>query len=409
MYKSTTAKNVILTLLCAAFIVGICAPFFSAPEAQAISQSEVDKLKDKLAGITAQRKELEKEIADLDKKQATMSEQIAALDKKVAAAEEEIETQKHLIETLSQLIMAKEAELKESEIKLSSQQEKMRLRVRFMAEHGSKSYLSILLSADSLADFLNRFEVIRSIVKRDNSVFDTYKQNKDGVAAQKLELEKTYADAETQEKELEKNKAAIEKEIAQREATMADLVAKESAAKKEYNSIAKEEDKLIEDVRDAVNELAKEQSSVYVGGKFQWPLPAKNNVVTCVYGMRTHPITGVYKLHTGVDLRASSGTSIYAANSGKVITSTYSTAYGNYVVIDHGGGVATLYAHMTKRLVKVGDSVKQGAKIGTVGSTGYSTGPHLHFEIIKDGDYIDPVSQYSGFRIVHKDGRVLSK
>ncbi len=395
-------------VLCVLAVAG-CVAFWGMLDSDAITQKEVDKLKNQLSSITAQRKELEKELSSLDKQQATMADQISVLDKKIAAAGEEIDLQLELITTLAQLIAVKEAELQQSEQRVDEQYELMRMRIRFMAERGSKSYLSILLSAESFSDFLTRMEVIRSIVRHDNSVFDSFRTACKEVSDNKAELELAYDEAEAQEKKLEENKKTLESEMAQREAKMTELIAKEAQAKKEYNSIAAEEDRLIADVRDAVNELAKQESSVYVGGKFQWPLPAVNNVVTCVYGMRTHPITGVYKLHTGVDLRAGSGTTIYAANKGKVITSTYNTAYGNYVVIDHGGGVATLYAHMTKRLVNVGDTVKQGQKTGTVGSTGYSTGPHLHFEIIKDGDYIDPVTQYAGFRIVHKDGRVLSK
>ncbi len=395
-------------VLCVLAVAG-CVAFWGRLDSHAITQKEVDKLKNQLSSITAQRKELEKELSSLDKQQATMADQISVLDKKIAAAGEEIDLQLELITTLAQLIAVKEAELQQSEQRVDEQYELMRMRIRFMAERGTKSYLSILLSAESFSDFLTRMEVIRSIVRHDNSVFDSFRAACKEVSDNKAELELSYDEAEAQEKKLEENKKTLESEMDQREAKMSELIAKEAQAKKEYNSIAAEEDKLIADVRDAVNELAKQESSVYVGGKFQWPLPAVNNVVTCVYGMRTHPITGVYKLHTGVDLRAGSGTTIYAANKGKVITSTYNTAYGNYVVIDHGGGVATLYAHMTKRLVSVGDTVKQGQKIGTVGSTGYSTGPHLHFEIIKDGDYIDPVTQYAGFRIVHKDGRVLSK
>jgi murein DD-endopeptidase MepM/ murein hydrolase activator NlpD len=416
MTKETSLGNgikwfarIAATAICLFLVASVIAVFTNIPDAKAITQSEVDKLKNQLSSITAQRKELEKELKNLDKQQATMTQQIEALDNKIAAAEEEIELQLQLITALENLVSIKETELSESEAKMDAQYELMRDRVRFMAEHGNVSYLSILLSSESFSDFLTRFEVIKSIVEHDNSIFDAFRATCDDVASQKASLEESYAEAEAQEKLLEDNKAKMEAEVAQREAKMAELVKTESETRKEYNSIAAEEDKLVDDVRDAVNELAKQSSSVYVGGKFQWPLPAKNNIVTCVYGMRVHPITGVYKLHTGVDLRATSGTNIYAANSGTVITSTYSTAYGNYVVIDHGGGVATLYAHMTKRLVKVGEKVKQGKVIGYVGSTGYSTGPHLHFEIIKNGDYVDPVKEYAGFRIVHKDGRVLSK
>ena len=168
----------------------------------------------------------------------------------------------------------------------------------------------------------------------------------------------------------------------------------QSSTKAAYAQIAKEEDEISAAIKKAVAELAKTTQTQE--GAFQWPLPlTKDNlVVTCKYGMRTHPITGVYKLHTGIDLRAYSGTKVFAAKAGTVITSASSTAYGNYIVINHGGGEATLYAHLSKRQVSVGKTVKAGQQIGLSGNTGYSTAPHLHFEIIVNGEYTDPLSHY---------------
>ena len=142
--------------------------------------------------------------------------------------------------------------------------------------------------------------------------------------------------------------------------------------------------------------------STYVGGKFMWPLPAANNVVTCKYGYRTHPVTKKYKLHTGIDLRCSTGTNVYAANGGTVTTSGYSSAWGNYIIINHGGGYTTLYAHLSSRKVAKGATVKQGTVIGKSGNTGYSTGPHLHFEINRNGSSYDPLTEFKGFNYVFK-------
>ena len=195
---------------------------------------------------------------------------------------------------------------------------------------------------------------------------------------------------------MEENKKSLEVTHSERTAQMKKIEAAEGEAKAQYLAIEAEEDKLSKEIKDAINELAKRKANAtYVGGNMMWPLPAANNVVT------SHPVTGVYKLHTGVDLRASKGTKIYAANSGTVTTAGYNTAYGYYVVINHGGGVATLYAHMSKMAVKKGQTVSQGTIIGYVGSTGYSTGPHLHFEIIKGGNYINPITMYPGFSVVY--------
>ena len=173
-----------------------------------------------------------------------------------------------------------------------------------------------------------------------------------------------------------------------------------NAANKAYAEIIEKEDDLMEEYKKAAAQLAAQ--STYVGGKFMWPLPAANNVVTCPYGMRKHPITGKYKLPTGVDLRCSTATKVYAANAGTVTTSGYSSAWGNYIIINHGGGYTTLYAHLSRRSVAKGDKVKQGDVIGQSGNTGYSTAPHLHFEINKDGSSYDPLTEFKGFNYVMK-------
>jgi murein DD-endopeptidase MepM/ murein hydrolase activator NlpD len=133
-----------------------------------------------------------------------------------------------------------------------------------------------------------------------------------------------------------------------------------------------------------------QQRAKYIGGNMKWPTPGYTNVVS-PYGRRLHPILKKYKMHTGIDIDAPSGASIIAANSGTIIIAGWRSGYGNTVVIDHGGGITTLYAHCSKILVKVGDHVAAGKVIAKVGSTGLSTGAHLHFEIRVNGDTVDPL------------------
>ena len=393
----------------AAFIAGFLAVLMigsilvSALSASAaVTQSTVNGLKDKLSSLTDKKKQAKQELAALQSRKSSILEEIGKLDAAIEAAEAELEVQEELIAQLDGLIVIKEAELAESQRKEAEQYDKLKDRVRFMHENGSMSYLSILLSSDDFSDFLSRYEIVSQISKYDKKLFEELKALKEQIAEQKASLEADRADAVKVKASMEANKQELEATYNDRNAQMKQIEAAEGDAKAQYLEIEAEEDRLSEEIKKAVNELAKSQASAtYVGGSFMWPLPAANNVVTCKYGMRTHPITGVYKLHTGVDLRASSGTKIYAANSGTVTTAAYSTAYGYYVVINHGGGVATLYAHMSKMAVSRGQKVSQGAVIGYVGSTGYSTGPHLHFEIIKNGNYVDPISQYPGFKVVY--------
>lgn len=393
----------------AAFIAGFLAVLMigsilvSALSASAaVTQSTVNGLKDKLSSLTDKKKQAKQELAALQSQKSSILEEIGKLDAAIEAAEAELEVQEELIAQLDGLIVIKEAELAESQRKEAEQYDKLKDRVRFMHENGSMSYLSILLSSDDFSDFLSRYEIVSQISKYDKKLFEELKALKEQIAEQKASLEADRADAVEVKASMEANKQELEATYNDRNAQMKQIEAAEGDAKAQYLEIEAEEDRLSEEIKNAVNELAKSQASAtYVGGSFMWPLPAANNVVTCKYGMRIHPITGVYKLHTGVDLRASSGTKIYAANSGTVTTAAYSTAYGYYVVINHGGGVATLYAHMSKMAVSKGQKVSQGAVIGYVGSTGYSTGPHLHFEIIKNGNYVDPISQYPGFKVIY--------
>ena len=289
---------------------------------------------------------------------SALEQQIALLDSQIEAQEDEIAAQEELLAQLEQLIADKTIELKDSEEQQARQYDRMKDRVRYMAEHDNTSYLSILLASESFSDFLNRWEIIKQISVRDEELFEELKLIRDKVSAEKAELEAAQAEAQETKAQMEANMAELETQLA--------------------------------------------AQSTYVGGKFMWPLPAANNVVTCPYGMRKHPITGKYKLHTGVDLRCSTGTKVYAANAGTVTTSGYSSAWGNYIIINHGGGYTTLYAHLSRRNVAKGDKVKQGDVIGQSGNTGYSTAPHLHFEINKDGSSYDPLTEFKGFNYVMK-------
>jgi len=402
-HRQTVAKHVARGIAGFLAFLMIASVLISAlPMRAAVTQSTVNALKDQLSGITSKKKNAQSELNAIRSEKASILAEIGKLDAAIEAAEEELEVQETLIAELDELIAIKEVELADSEAREVEQYEKLRSRVRFMYENGSMSYMSILLSSDDFSDFLTRYEIVSQISKYDKKLFEELKALKELIADQKASLEIDRTDAVTVKADMETNKAALEKTYNERSAQMKKIEKAEGEAKAQYLEIEKAEDKLSKEIKDAINALARANASAtYVGGNMMWPLPAANNVVTSKYGMRTHPVTGVYKLHTGVDLRASKGTKIYAANSGTVTTAGYNTAYGYYVVINHGGGVATLYAHMSKMAVSKGQKVSQGTIIGYVGSTGYSTGPHLHFEVIKGGNYVNPISMYPGFSVVY--------
>lgn len=397
MTRSRVIAAVVAVLLALLMFGGVVV---SSLQAFAITKSEVDALKNKVAATTAKKKELKNQLSSLNSDLSALEQQIALLDSQIEAQEDEIAAQEELLAQLEQLIADKTIELKDSEEQQARQYDRMKDRVRYMAEHDNTSYLSILLASESFSDFLNRWEIIKQISVRDEELFEELKLIRDKVSAEKDELEAAQAEAQETKTQMEANMAELETQRAAKIKQQEAAQNARNAANKAYAEIIEKEDDLMEEYKKAAAQLAAQ--STYVGGKFMWPLPAANNVVTCPYGMRKHPITGKYKLHTGVDLRCSTGTKVYAANAGTVTTSGYSSAWGNYIIINHGGGYTTLYAHLSRRSVAKGDKVKQGDVIGQSGNTGYSTAPHLHFEINKDGSSYDPLTEFKGFNYVMK-------
>ncbi len=366
----------------------------------AITKGEVDALKKKVNEATAKKNDLKKQVSSLNADLATLSKQITLLDGQIEAQEDEIAAQEELLAQLEVLVEEKTVQLQNSEQQQADQYDRMKDRVRYMAEHDNVSWLSILLASDSFADFLNRWEIVRQISVRDEQLFEELKAIRDKVSTEKQELEQTQQEAKDTKTLMDQNMAELETQRKAKIDRQTKVQTQKTQANKDYADMIETEEELMEEYKKAAAKLAAQ--STYVGGTFQWPLPAANNVITCKYGMRTHPVTKKYKLHTGIDLRCSTGTNVYAANAGTVTTSGYSSAWGNYIIISHGGGVTTLYAHLSRRNVSKGASVKRGAVIGKSGNTGYSTGPHLHFEINKNGSSYDPLKEFKGFNYVFK-------
>lgn len=392
--KIISAVALLLALLMIGSVLLSALPVF------AITKSEVDALKKKVNEASAQKKELKNQISAIAGDISALERQISLLDGQIEAQENEIAAQEDLLAQLALYIEEKTLELADSEAQQAAQYERMKERVRYMAEHGTNSYLSILLASDSFSDFLNRWEIVQQISVRDEKLFEQLKAIRDQVAVEKAELEASQKEAQETKALMDANMVELEEQRAAKISAQKKAEDEKAAANKAYAEMIEKEEKLMEEYKKAAAKLASQNT--YVGGKFMWPLPAANNVITCKYGMRTHPVTKKYKLHSGIDLRCSTGTKVYAANAGTVTTSGYSSAWGNYIIINHGGGYTTLYAHLKSRNVSKDAKVKQGDVIGYSGNTGYSTGPHLHFEINKNGSPYDPLTEFKGFNYVFK-------
>lgn len=372
----------------------------SALNVLAVTKAQVDELKNKVNEASKRKTALKNQLSELSGDLSAVQKQITLLDSQLEAQQDEIDAQEELLTELGHMIDAKTIELAQSEQEQEEQYAQLRSRLRYMVEHGTSSSLSILLSSDSFSDFLNRYEIIRQISLRDEALFEKLKAIRDKVRTEKQELEDTRQEAEDTRAQMEQNKQELEAQLAAKQKQLANLQVAQQNVKDAYAQMIETENELMEQYKKAAAEYAAQ--STYVGGTFMWPLPAGNNVVTCIYGYRNHPVTGKYSLHTGVDLRASTGTKVYAANKGSVTTSGYSSAWGNYIIISHGGGITTLYAHLSKRSVSKGDTVKQGDIIGYSGNTGYSTAPHLHFEISKNGKTYNPLDEFKDFKVTYK-------
>ncbi len=398
--RRTAGQKIITAVALVMAILMIAGFLASALNIFAVTKAQVDALKTKVAEAGKRKNELKAQLSGLTNDLSALQKQISLLDSQIEAQQDEIDAQEELLGELTQMIADKTIELEESERQQAEQYAQLRSRLRYMVEHGTTSSLSILLSSDSFSDFLNRYEIIRQISLRDENLFEQLKAIRDKVLTEKQELEDTKKEAEDTKLQMETNKAELEAQMEAKRKQMDSIQLAQKNVKDAYTAMIETEDELMAQYKKAAAEYAAQ--STYVGGTFMWPLPAGNNVVTCKYGMRTHPITGKRKLHTGVDLRASTGTKVYAANKGTVTTSGYSSAWGNYIIISHGGGITTLYAHMSKRSVSKDDKVKQGDIIGYSGNTGYSTAPHLHFEISKNGATYNPLNEFKDFKVTYK-------
>lgn len=342
---------------------------------------------ERLQNAQKKQQELNKRLNDNKAKKKQEQAVKARIDKDVASVQAEIDTLDAQIEEINDRIEAKEAELAAAHDKSTKQFESYKQRVKLIVEKGSITYLEVLLKANSLEDFFIRMDVVEQIAAYDNTLLTSLKENEQTIEALKLEIENERAEVEAvMEQSLDKKRA---------------LVAKKAASQKILNDLAAREKEITDEMRKAkeaeyaaqreIARLVSGDTSKYVGGKLLWPT-TNSYRITSPYSMRVHPTLGVYKQHTGIDIGASYGTDVLAAADGTVIISGYNVAWGNYIVINHGGGLTTLYAHNSQLLVGKGQKVSRGQVIAKVGSTGYSTGPHIHFEVQINGKPTNPMS-----------------
>lgn len=358
-----------------------------------ISQAEQQK-KDLQSGLT----NVKEILKSLEKSKANLANYLEELDLKFADIEARIKELKALIEAKQAEIDVTTLELNEAVRVADEQYEAMKARIKFMYEKGDVYYLELLLSADSYSDFINQNDYINMLSEYDQNMLEEYQAIVAKVQTMKEELEAEYLILDEAKLQVEQEQQALEELIVVKEQEIqgyeADINNREQAIK-EYEAEIAAQNELIESLEQAKAEEKKRIAAAngvvltYDGGAFIWPAPSYTRI-SDDYGYRIHPILNVQQFHNGVDMAAPKGTSMLAAYDGVVVQAGYSSTMGNYIFIDHGDGLFTIYMHANELFVATDDIVIRGEKIATIGSTGRSTGPHLHFSVRLNGSYVSP-------------------
>lgn len=353
------------------------------------AKKERDSMKDSLTDLQNVKKSLEKDKSDLNA-------YITKLDSNLDEIQKKIEDLKNLIQDKEKKIEETTAELEECVRIQNEQYEDMKKRIRFMYEKGDMLYFDLLAGSGNFAEMLNKASYIEALSAYDRKKLDEYIYNtqltqltKDALEEEKKTLDEAKINVEKEEGNLQ---SLISEKNAEVSSISANIKNKEQAIK-EYEDQIAAENATIAALEKAVEaekaELAEQNKRKYDGGMFQFPCPSYTRV-SDDYGMRMHPTLGIEKMHNGIDLAASSGSAILAAYDGKVVAAAYNSTMGNYIMIDHGSGLYTIYMHASALSVSTGTEVTKGQRIASVGSTGRSTGPHLHFGVRLNGSYVSP-------------------
>lgn len=363
-------------------------------------EGELKDAKNEQSELEKEKKSAQKTLNNLETKKDNLQEYIKEIDADLNSRQKEINK-------LSNQLSEKESQIAQTQEELNAALEKserqyaaMKERIKYVYENGNDSYIELILKAKNFSEFINRAELVSQVYEYDKNMLLSYEELQKTIAAQKAQLEEDkksietmQANAEYEKKQLQIVSDAKEAQMAKYENDIDDLAAKIKEYDAEINAqnevIKQLEAQVKKQKEAAANGGAGNAGTKYTGGKFTWPCPSSTRI-TSEYGMRMHPTLHVYKMHNGIDIGASYGADIVAAYDGTVVAAAYNSSMGNYVMIDHGGELYTIYMHCSSLNTSSGAKVKAGQSIAKVGSTGYSTGNHLHFGVRLNGAYVSP-------------------
>ena len=418
--------SILAAIMAAMLLLGLIASVLPAP-ASAASSSEIKKQLEEMKKEQSDRQKeidsLEQQVSDNMSKMQKLVDEKSVIDQQIGLLYQQVAGLNEQIAAYGLLIADLQDELDAARDHLQTLSEQNRERIRAMEEDGTLSYWSVLFEANSFSDLLDRLTMIEEIAAADRRRLQEMSAAAEAVAAAQAGLEAEKAVLVETKAEIKVTQTELEGKREKTDALLIEL----NALGEEYEAYIEEQEKIMnelsKDIAKKKEEYDEAKESEYwkaywatyvppttappttrpsnsqptvvppasVVNGLTWITPIRFTMLTSPYGMRLHPIYKVWRMHTGVDLAAPMGRDIVATRGGKVITATYNNSYGYYVVVDHGDGFTSLYAHMTHYVVSVGDTVAAGAKLGECGSTGASTGPHLHFEILYNGSTVNPV------------------
>jgi murein DD-endopeptidase MepM/ murein hydrolase activator NlpD len=398
------ALLMVVTLLVTAMFAGAC-PFVSKADTVSDLKKSIQEKQNEISAVQNQKNQLQSGltdvksiISDLEKTKSDLTAYVTQLDANLTEVQNKITELNQLISDKEDEIVETKAELEDAIAKEEAQYEAMKLRIKSMYERGDNFYLEAILSSKSYGDMINRADYIERLSESDRRILDDFKTTREYVEVCKEQLETEEELLEEAKKDVEEEEASLESLIAEKEQQIsvyeADISNQEQIVKEYEAEIAAQNAEIAaleKAAKELETQLANASKTTYDGGMFTWPAPSYTRI-SDDYGNRIHPTLGVEKFHNGIDMAAPGGSPILAAYSGTVVAAAYSSSMGNYIMIDHGSNLYTIYMHASALYVSAGATVTKGQTIAAVGTTGRSTGNHLHFSVRLNGSYVSPWS-----------------
>ena len=383
-------KKYLRHIVCLLSLLAILTAGITMPSAAENSDATVQSYEQKMAELEEQKNAALAGIESTEGDISNSIEQKQYLDQSISATYGKMQVAQAMIDELDGKIETKNAEIAAMEKKIEERWQTYKDRMVVIADDGNLSYLEMLLDAGSLDSFFSNYDAIASIVEYDHQVMKEYKDTVESLNRSKEELAVAQETQEATIATLEQDEKYLEEASAQVDGLLGELKKQKEEYEQNYAYYKAEEERISAELQEYMRQQAT-QNPVYIGGAYIWPLNGYTNVSS---GFGNRVLYGVADFHRGLDIPADAGTPIMACNGGTVVRSEYHYSWGNYVLIDHGNGQSTLYAHMTSTAVSAGATVSQGDVIGYVGQTGNAYGNHLHLEYWINGNITDPYAMF---------------